>query len=229
MTEQVKIIIGAMDEEVSALVARMSYVFKSEVDSIEVHQGQLGGKKVVVAKSGVGKVNAAYTTATLLKTFQVKEVINIGSAGGTKADQTVGDVVIANRLQYHDFDIGPETITDPRFIFERGHADLTGIEKTLKKLDLPYHLGLIVSGDQFVTKDSDAFKRIQAKFSSAIAVDMEAASIACVCEKKKTPWIILRSLSDVTHNEDNHTDFETYLAKASANSALIAEEYLKLS
>ena len=228
MANPVKVIIGAMDEEVGALVARMAEVTQKNIDGVEVHQGLLGGQSVVVAKSGIGKANAAYTAAILLKEFKPTEVINIGSAGGTKADQTVGDVVIANRLQYHDFDIGPDTITDKRFIFEDGHSELSGIESVLKSLNLPYHLGLIVSGDQFVTKDSDAFARIQSKFVDAIAVDMEATAIACACERLNTPWIVLRSLSDVTHNEGNDMDFETYLAKASANSALIAEEYVKL-
>ncbi len=228
MANPVKVIIGAMDEEVGALVARMTEVTQKNIDGVEVHQGLLGGQSVVVAKSGIGKANAAYTAAILLKEFKPTEVINIGSAGGTKADQTVGDVVIANRLQYHDFDIGPDTITDKRFIFEDGHSELSGIESVLKSLNLPYHLGLIVSGDQFVTKDSDAFARIQSKFVDAIAVDMEATAIACACERLNTPWIVLRSLSDVTHNEGNDMDFETYLAKASANSALIAEEYVKL-
>ena len=229
MANSVKVIIGAMDEEVSALVARMALVVKGIVDGVEIHQGQLGGQNIVVAKSGIGKANAAYTAAILLKEFKPTEVINIGSAGGTKVGKTVGDVVVANKLQYHDFDIGPNTITDSRFIFENGHSDLSGIENVLKSLNFPYHLGLIVSGDQFVTKDSDAFKRIQDKFVNAIAVDMEATAIACACERNQTPWIVLRSLSDVTHNEGNDMDFETYLAKASANSALIAEEYLKLA
>ncbi len=228
MANDKHVIIGAMDEEVGALVARMENVVASTIDSIEIHEGLLGGQAVVVAKSGIGKVNAAYTATTLIKAFAPKQVINIGSAGGTKLGQSVGDVVIANRLQYHDFDIGPNTPTDSRFIFEQGHADLTGIETVLNELNVPHHIGLIVSGDQFVTKDSEAFKRIQAKFDQAVAVDMEAAAIACVCEKLGTPWIVLRSLSDVTHNEGNDMDFETYLAKASANSALIAQEYVKL-
>lgn len=220
------LIIGAMDEEVQALKNRMQECKQIMTDSIEVCEGLLGGQKVVVAKSGIGKVNAAYTTTSLIKYYSPETVINIGSAGGTLANQSVGDIVVANKLQYHDFDIGPNTITDPRFIFVNNNSNIASISEIIKSQGLTVHVGLIVSGDQFVTKDSEAFKRIQSMFKEAIAVDMEATAIAAVCEKTMTPWIVLRALSDVTHNEGNDIDFETYLKTASENSALITEKYL---
>ena len=47
--------IGAMDEEVMALLDRMSDVIKKEVSNVTFYEGLLAGKKVIVSKSGVGR------------------------------------------------------------------------------------------------------------------------------------------------------------------------------
>ena len=51
-------IIGAMEEEVSALKAAMADVVQSEFASMVFCRGMLCGKDVVVVRSGIGKVNA---------------------------------------------------------------------------------------------------------------------------------------------------------------------------
>lgn len=222
--KEVTLIIGAMDEEVKALLDRMDNVEQHTLNTIEYYTGDLGGAVVVVAKSGIGKVNAAFTATMLISKFSPVEVINIGSAGGLQQDQKVGDIVVATELRYHDFDIGEDTYSDDRFIFNTNTA---GIETILSELAMPYHTGLIVSGDQFITKGSNSFNNIQLQFDTAIAVEMEASAVAAIAEKFSTPVIILRALSDVTHTEGNELQFEEYLALASANSALICETYLK--
>lgn len=224
--KEIYLVIGAMEQEVGALVSLMEKPEESDLAGIKYFKGTLSGKSVVVAQSGIGKVNAAYTTTMLVSHFEPKEIINIGSAGGTQVGQSVGDIVVATRLQYHDLDIGANTKSDPRFIFDIDGSLVEGIETVLKDLNMPYHLGLIVSGDQFVTKESSSFQNIQAHFSEAIAVEMEATAVAAIAQKTETPIIVLRALSDVTHNEGNDMDFETYLELASTNSAKICEAYL---
>ena len=221
------LIIGAMDEEVNALKACMSTVEEKLFQNVQLFEGTLSGKQVVVARSGVGKVNAAYTATTLIHHCNPELVINIGSAGGLKENQTVGDIVVATKLQYHDLDIGPETPTDPRFIFTPSVKHGRQTTHLLSELEMKYHEGQIVSGDQFITKHQRQFAVIAKNFPEAICVEMEASAIAAVCERTETDFIVLRSLSDVTHVEGNDMDFETYLNLASEKSALICTEYLK--
>lgn len=220
------LIIGAMPEEVGALTSKMKKVNDSIEAGINIVRGILGNKEVIVAQSGVGKVNAAYTTATLIAKFDPKYVINIGSAGGLLEGQKVGDIVIATTLQYHDLDIGPNTFSDPRFIFNASHDLVDVASNVLKELDFNYHLGLIVTGDQFITKHQPQFKVIQSNFPNAICVEMEAAAIAAVCQKSKTDFIVLRSLSDITQSDGNDMDFEEYLPIASENSANICLSFV---
>lgn len=220
------LIIGAMQEEVDALVKRMNNVKHETIQSIALVQGTLANKDVSVALSGVGKVNAAFVATTLIQDLKPEHVINIGSAGGLLDGQKVGDVVVAKTLQYHDLDIGPNTHTDPRFIFACSHDLVNHAITILKTHDIAYHQGLIVTGDQFITKHQPQFKTIQANFPQAICVEMEAAAIGAVCARTQTPFIVLRSLSDITYEDENQVSFEEYLHVASANSARICEYFV---
>ncbi|CAM2787022.1 5'-methylthioadenosine/adenosylhomocysteine nucleosidase [Erysipelothrix tonsillarum] len=220
------LIIGAMQEEVHALTMLMSDVSAETLDDIAVYKGMLSGQSVIVAQSGVGKVNAAYTATRLIGSFQPEMVLNIGSAGGLKIDQKQGDMVVASMLQYHDLDIGPNTQTDPRFIFEVDAQLLEIAKNTLDAMKKRYHVGLIVSGDQFVTKESQAFTNIQKHFPDAICVEMEATAIAHVCKRNNIPFIVLRGLSDVTHDPENEVNFEAYLPLASKVSAELCQSFI---
>ena len=221
------LIIGAMPEEVSALEKRMTDLIHKTVNGNQVVEGILSKNKVLLALSGVGKVNAAITATSLITSYDIKALINIGSAGGLQEGQKVGDLVVATVLQYHDFDIGPETQNDPRFIFVSDDKLHTSLLEVLDKEKISHHSGLLVSGDQFITKDSPAFSNIQAKFKAAVAVDMESTAIAAVARQFSVPFVIIRALSDVTHQVGNELDFETYLSLASEQSAMICEKFIK--
>lgn len=221
------LIIGAMPEEISALEKRMTHVIHKTINGTQVMEGILSNNHVLLALSGVGKVNAAITATNLLNSYAIKALVNIGSAGGLLEGQKVSDIVVATVCQYHDFDIGPETLSDPRFIFESDHKLQVSLLEVLDKEKINYHHGLLVSGDQFITKDSTAFSNIQDKFKAAVAVDMESTAIAAVADQFELPFVIIRALSDVTHQVGNELDFETYLSLASEQSAKICELFIK--
>lgn len=216
-------IIGAMPIEVEALTKKMSdvkYINDNEVI------GTLDSIEIVVSTSGVGKVNAAITTSMLINKYEPKLIINIGSAGGLLDNQSIGDIVIANKLQYHDFDIGPETKEDERFIFYTDEQLMKSLKKVLDKLPYTVHEGLMVSGDQFILKTNPAFQRIQEVFFEAHCVEMEATSIAHTCSKYGIPFVVMRSLSDVVA-ENKGMQFDEYLPIAAENSAIICTEFIK--
>lgn len=216
-------IIGAMPIEVEALTSKMSDIKIIEDNEII---GKIDNREVIVSISGVGKVNAAITTSMLINKYNPDFIINIGSAGGLLAGQNIGDIVIANKLQYHDFDIGPDTKDDERFIFYTDDKLMNRLKNVLERLSYTSHEGLMVSGDQFILKTNPAFKRIQDVFSEAHCVEMEAASIAHTCSKYNIPFVVMRSLSDVVADNEG-MQFDEYLPIAAENSAIICTEFIK--
>lgn len=97
-------IIGAMQEEVEILVKEMEIEKIEKKAKMEFNYGIFQDKKVVIVTSGIGKVNAAVCTQILIDDFNVDCVINVGIAGGLKAEIYPGDVVVATDLVQHDMD-----------------------------------------------------------------------------------------------------------------------------
>ncbi len=88
-------ILGAISEEVSPLVPLLengeSFAFLGQV----LWTGARDNSQILLATTGLGKVNAAAVTAALLERFSIAQVWNIGSAGAyTEGPLEVGDVLI---------------------------------------------------------------------------------------------------------------------------------------
>lgn len=221
------LIIGAMNEEVEALLEYVNDSETIDLGFIKYYVGKIHGENVAVALSGIGKVNAAFTTTYLSQALKPKLVINIGSAGGLQENQNIGDIVIASKIANHDIYIGDNSNIDLRFQVDIDNELIDIATKSLESLQIPYHIGLTVTGDQFVTLGSYALQNIQTYYPQAICSEMEAVAIAMVCYKLNIPSIILRGLSDITIKAGNEQTFEEYLVTASRKSALLTQEFIK--
>ncbi|WP_258421178.1 5'-methylthioadenosine/S-adenosylhomocysteine nucleosidase, partial [Lacticaseibacillus rhamnosus] len=97
-------VICAMEEEIRTLLAKQTHQQETVIASQHYFEGQIDGVDVILVQSGIGKVQAAMTTALLLATFKPDVVVNTGSAGGIGSGLAIGDVVISSGVAYHDAD-----------------------------------------------------------------------------------------------------------------------------
>ena len=74
-------IIAAMQEELDEILNIVELIEQKNIYEITFYIGEIKSKKIVLVKSGVGKVNAARVTQILIDKFNVNYVINVGSAG----------------------------------------------------------------------------------------------------------------------------------------------------
>ena len=88
-------IIGAMEQEVAKIKEKMQDVTITSKACMDFYEGTLEGKKVVVVRSGIGKVNAGMCTQILADVFGVEAVINTGIAGSLNNDVNIGDIVLS--------------------------------------------------------------------------------------------------------------------------------------
>ena len=88
-------IIGAMEEEVAELKKDMQIDETIEQAGMVFCKGSLGGKDVVIVRSGIGKVNAGICAQILVDRFGVDTLINTGIAGSLDAQIDIGDMVIS--------------------------------------------------------------------------------------------------------------------------------------
>lgn len=68
-------IMGAMDEEIELLKVGLEHKKEIHKNGITFFTGELKGQKVVLLKAGIGKTNAAYSTAILTANFKLKALI----------------------------------------------------------------------------------------------------------------------------------------------------------
>ena len=204
-------IIVAMRKELDLLLPLLHDSEESRMGGFEFHRGKVGRHDVMVMQCGIGKVNAAMGTLTLVNAFLPDYVINSGVAGGADPSISVMDVVASERVAYHDVWCGPESevgqVQGLPLYFEGAKRLL---ELLPKRDDI--HQGLICSGDQFIDK-MESVKRIKGDFPEALAVDMESGAIAQVCFLNKVPFLALRVISDspgASHdNTRQYLDFWT--------------------
>lgn len=219
-------IIGAMPEEVNAFLVHCSQVNQKQWNDFIYYEAKLEDHEVVVALSGVGKVNAAFTTTFLIMKFQPTYIINVGCAGGLNPSFNETDLVIGTSVEMHDLDILKGYSQDPRFISQTSATLIEAAKNIMNEMEIVYHEGLIVSGDQFVHRPEQV-EEIRAHFPLAVAVEMESYSVGKVCEKMNVPCIILRSLSDIVTKENNYDTFESFVLEASRVSAKVTTELIK--
>ena len=87
-------ILAAMNEEMKEIEKIMENKKVQKIYELNFIKGKINNTEVVLVEAGVGKVNAARTTQTLIDNFKVDAIINVGSAGSSNDELDIGDIVI---------------------------------------------------------------------------------------------------------------------------------------
>lgn len=226
-------IIGAMDCEVSELKQKLENLEEIKHGNLQINLGTFYGHKIVLVKSGIGKVNAALCTQYIIDKFNPDYIINTGIAGGIAENLKVGEIVVGEKLVQYDFDV-------TAFGYAKGYL-CTGIESDkptyfnsdeglMAKLErisdekVKIHKGIIASGDSFIS-DLERKKEIHNLFN-ATAVEMEGCAIAQTSNANNIPFVVIRAISDLADNNatESYTFSEDEIAKVSSS---VVENLLK--
>lgn len=219
-------IIAALKEELDILEQMMDGTQTIVAGGTVFKKGFIKGCKTVIALSGVGKVNAAMTTAVMLTSFDVDELISIGMAGGVERSLRRGDIVVADRLVQYDFDttafgngIGEMDGREGPYFYcsSRLTAALYEAAGTLATAKI----GVIATGDRFVA-DTDFADYLSRTFD-AYCVEMESCAAAQVAERFKVDFAACRVVSD-GGGDEAAGDFNAF--KAAEKSAEAVALYL---
>ena len=223
-------IIGALDIELERLIDAMQEPVHREISGVPFTCGKLLGTDVVIARAGVGKVNAAVCAQTMALIYEPELIINSGVSGALSPELHVGDVVIGTDVVQHDVDttaMGDEpgfVSTVDRLSFPLDNFASTAIAAAAEELGIRAVRGRIASGDQFVA--STERKEEIVRLFSAVTCEMEAGAIAHVCFLNRIPCAVIRSISD-GGNEEAPMSYEEFLPLAAKNSSELTLAYLK--
>ncbi|MEN6429025.1 MAG: 5'-methylthioadenosine/adenosylhomocysteine nucleosidase [Phycisphaerales bacterium] len=241
-------VLGAFDQEVALLGKTLTDATSRRIEGIEFVSGRAGGRPVVIAWTGVGKVNAAMVTTLLIEHFKPTQVVFTGIAGAVDPNLEPGDIVIARQTAYHDMgSYWPEGIepggvknrltgdTNPVF-FPADPNLLTVAQQAASKTTfdpIAHHngqrppkvvVGTIVTGDTFVSSKEKCAEL--AEKLDADAVEMEGAAVAQVCYQRGIGCVVIRSIADKA-DESAVVDKQKFYALAAKNSATLVAAILK--
>ncbi|OQX93191.1 MAG: 5'-methylthioadenosine/S-adenosylhomocysteine nucleosidase [Tenericutes bacterium 4572_104] len=194
-------IIGAIDKELLLFFQEMT-IEKTEIFGDKTfYIGTLKGHKVCIAKSGIGKVNAAITATTMILNYNIRMILNTGVAGGLNPVKT-GDIILAEGISYFDVSLtdiddipygkmgdDPLIVKIDEFLLEKG-------KEICVKLGYKCLVGNLVSGDKFLTRKKE-LRKIMRNVDNILGVEMEGMAIALTAHKFNIPFISIRGISDV--------------------------------
>lgn len=215
-------IIGAMSVEIEGIQARIEQPEKRIIGGVTYVSGKLCGKDVVAAQCGIGKVNAAICTQTMILTYAPELIVNSGVGGSLCKDLGFGDVAIASNLVQHDVDTSP--LGDPvglvstinKIYFNCDERAVNLIKEIVdEKESVSGMIGTIASGDQFIA--SGERKDWIVKNFNAIACEMEGGAIAQVCAVADVKCAVIRAISD-NADDESHMDYGQFVQMAAARS-----------
>jgi adenosylhomocysteine nucleosidase len=231
-------LICAIPQELAALRAALADSHSEEAAHTVFDTGTIDGHDVVLAGSGMGKVNAALVTTLLADRFGCRTIVFSGVAGGLDPALAIGDVVIADLVIQHDAGIleaqrirtyqpGYVPIINPtdRLGYPVDPELLTRVRQRLAGISVAGQIiyGTVLSGDQYLNCETTR-ERLFGELGGQ-AIEMEGGAVAQVCEAFGIPWLVIRALSDLAGGNALF-DFTTFVDQAAASSATILRRLL---
>lgn len=171
------------------------------------YTGTYKGERVSVQGTGMGLPSLSIYVNELIREYDVKKLIRVGSCGAMQKDLKLRDIILAmsastnssmNKNRFKGMDYAPT----PDFgLFKNAmiHGD---------KLGLDIKAGGVLSSDSFYTDDPDEWK-IWAAFN-VIAVEMETSALYTLAAKYGVKALSILTVSDslVTWEETSSEERE---------------------
>ena len=222
-------IIGAMEQEVRALLEQMRGIEEKQVGISLIREGTLYGRRVMVARCGIGKVHAALCAQAMMLSAPLDLLLNIGVAGALSEKTGIAHCVIATSAVQHDMDTSP--LGDPvgmisginKVHLPCDEGAVARLQAACRETGTPFVLGAVATGDRFVESESEK-KRLNALFG-AEACDMEGAAVAQAAYEMGVPYAAYRCISDTLRG--NGREYAENAARAAAAGQALLKAFLR--
>lgn len=221
-------IICAMDKELKSFQDVLKNKVKHEIMGYKFYEGIINNHKVVLVKSGIGKVASGVVTILLIEHFKPNLIINSGITGGYDKKLKPLDIVVGNKIGCYDIDMlldGTEygVITGEKRFIEN---DL----RLNNHLDLNVVYGTLMSADQFQGSRDYLDKTFNKYFEQEciLGVDMESYSIASIADKYNIKWCVVRAISDIIGCQSQIESYLEFAQNAAQNAyEIIMKNFLE--
>jgi len=172
----------------------------NEIRGMYGYTGTYKGKKVSVQGTGMGIPSISIYVNELISSYQVKNLIRIGSCGSMQPEIKIRDVLLVmsastdsniNKIRFNGMDYAPTA----NFNLLKKAYDIA------TKKDIKVKVGNVLTTDSFYHDDPDSWRH-WAKYG-VLAVEMETAALYTLAAKFKVNALSILTVSDslVTREE----------------------------
>ena len=183
-------IVVALNSEAKALLEKVENLQNFKLADKTAYKGKLANKDVVIAISGIGKVNAGFTTQILIDKFSPDFILNFGTCGGMNNSVEILKYYAVEKCAQFDFDLRELDGVPLGYIQD---YDRAFFPTCLDGLD-NFEKSIVASADRF-TNDINDIKAINDMGASLR--DMEGGAIAQVCLSNNIPLVMIKGITDV--------------------------------
>ena len=197
-------IVVALDSEAKGFISILKNKTETQKACKKLVLGEVSGEKIALIVSGIGKVNAAFSSQILIDLFSPKYILNFGTAGGLKKEISVADIYAINQCAQYDFDLSELDNVKRGYI-----QDYDTVFFDVASSGIPFlNKGILCSGDRFSDSIIDYNNIVE---MGANVKDMEGAAIAEVCAANKIPLYVIKGITDVYGNNSTAEQFKNNL------------------
>lgn len=186
------------------------YIQFNRVRNMFGYTGYYKGKRVSVMGTGMGMPSIGIYSYELIKFYGVKRLIRVGSAGSVQEHIKVKDVLIAQGASTNS-SFSKQYKVRGEIAALSDYGMLAAAVDRAKELNLPFHVGNILSSDTFYDFENKSWKKWADM--GIMGLEMEAYALFLTATALKVSALAICTISDsiITGESMGHEDREQSL------------------
>lgn len=224
------LIIAPEKKYINNLVEKFDYTKKGIINKVGIYNCTYNNHQFLIATTGYGKVNITNALRYLCDNYDIKVIVQIGTAGSiSDANDIFNAVVFCNSLQY-DVDFSPLGYSPSIFpnelcgIYPTNNDLRECMQRSCITCGVNYTNDLIASGDMFVCNNNLA-NSIRREYNAG-AVDVESAVLGQFAYQNNIAYVGVKVISNFAYN-NSVKQYKLYEEEAISISEKIASKFIK--
>ncbi|WP_299164406.1 purine-nucleoside phosphorylase [uncultured Eudoraea sp.] len=157
------------------------------------YTGEFKGQRISIQGSGMGIPSAMIYYHELIKEYDVKRIIRVGTAGSYHEDVKIRDIILALSASTNS-GINNAIFNDVSYAPTANFNLLMKAVQYTQENNIPIKAGNVLSSDQYYDEDPLAYKK-WANYG-VLCVEMEAAGLYTIAAKNNIEALAILTISD---------------------------------
>lgn len=182
------------------------------------YTGTYKGQRISVQGTGMGVPSISIYVNELIREYDVKKLIRVGTCGGMKSDVKIRDIILAQGAT-HDSQTNKMIFGSIEFAPLADFNLLKHAYEVAQEKDLRTHVGNVFTSDTFYRDNAQEVNDLLSTYN-VLGIEMEAAALYTLAAKYDCEALAILTVSDhiitgeATSSEERQTSFNAMMEVA---------------